>query len=462
MRLGALLGTSLLCIPLTLVLACVGDEPVAANPAPFGGTDAGEAGPPPAADGGAEAAVPGTTIQVTPEGNDNADGYLKPVKTLKRALGIAKSGDTVKLAAGRYDASSGETFPAKVPDGVTVMGLAGGGSILGGTRAEPAIVLGSGSIQDLEIDSFKVGIQVSGTASLKGLRIRKSVTAIAAEGAAKVTAQDVDITGNLTSCDAGVALSGDADFAVQGLATRSLGTTLSAEANAAATVTKSRWEGDPGCTDPVLAFATKKRVALSETVLDGGRAGVAFGTPGTVPGAFDFAKSSAVRNMTGNALVGGNVTATLNDVELSMNGRMGIEANSGAWDLKSVSIKQNAVAGIYLQGASAIVKGKLVMRSSTVTQNGGDGIYLFDNTQGDLGTGASAGGNTIAGNTGAGINVAGFTGATTISAVGNTWRPSVQSANAVGRYVGGVSANGPVPRVAGNNYAITAGWSLDL
>lgn len=445
-----------------MVIACVGDEPVAANPAPFGGADAGDAGTPPASDGGPEASGPATTIQVTPEGNDNADGYQKPVKTLKRALGIAKAGDTVKLAAGRYDASTGETFPAKVPDGVTVMGLAGGGSILGGTRAEPAIVLGSGTVQDLEIDSFKVGVQVSGTSTLKGLRIRKSVTAIAADGAAKITAQDLDLTGNLTSCDAGVALSGDADFAVVGLATRSLGTTLSAEANATATVSKSRWEGDPGCNDPVLAFATKKRVALSETVLDGGRVGIAFATPGTAPGVFDVSKASAVRNMSGNAIVGGNVTATLNDVDLSGNGRMAIEANSGAWDLKAVTIKQNAVAGIYLQGASAIVKGKLTLRGSSVTQNGGDGVYLFDNVVADLGMGASPGGNTLAGNTGAGINVAGFTGATTVSAVGNTWRPNVQSANAVGRYVGGVSVNGPVPRVAGNNYAVTAGWSLDL
>lgn len=445
-----------------MMIACVGDEPVAGNPAPFGGTDAGEAGTPPGADAGAEAAGPATTVQVTPEGNDNADGYLKPVKTLKRALGIAKAGDTVKLAAGRYDASTGETFPAKVPDGVTVAGLAGGGSILGGTRAEPAIVLGSGTVQDLEIDSFKVGIQVSGTSSLKGLRIRKSVTAIAADGAAKITAQDLDITGNLTSCDAGVALAGDADFTVVSLATRSLGTTLSAEANASATVGKSRWEGDPGCSDPVLAFATKKRVSLSETVLDGGRVGIAFATPGTGPGFFDLTKASAVRNMSGNAIVGSNVTATLNDVDLSGNGRMAIEANSGAWDLRAVTIKQNAVAGIYLQGASAIAKGKLTMRGSTVTQNGGDGVYLFDNVLGDLGTGATPGGNTITGNTGAGINVAGFTGATTISAVGNTWRPSVQSANALGRYVGGVSANGPVPRISGNNYAITAGWSLDL
>ncbi len=446
-----------------MVFACVGDEPVSGKPAPFGESDAGDAAAQPTADGGVEAAAPGTTIQVTPDGNDNADGYRKPVKTLKRALGIAKTGDTVKLAAGRYDASSGETFPAKVPDGVTVVGLAGGGSILGGTRAEPALLVGSGTLQDLEIDSFKVGVQVSGAASLKGLRIRKSVTAIAAEGSAKVTAQDIDITGNLTSCDAGVALTGDADFGVQGLATRSLGTTLSAEGNAAATVGKSRWEGDPGCADAVLVIATKKRVALSETVLEGGRIGISFGTPGVLPANFDFSKASAVRNMAGDALVGGNVLATLNDVELAGNGRMGIEASSGAWDLKSVTIKQNAVSGIYLQGASSGLKGRLTLRGSTVTQNGTDGIYLFDNAVADLGTGASPGGNTLAGNTsGVALNIAGFSGATGISAVGNTWRPSTQSANAMGRYVGGISTSGPVLRAAGNNYAITAGWSLDL
>src|SRR5436190_10339198 len=43
------------------------------------------------------------TIHVSPAGNDKAEGTAdKPLKTLKKALATAASGDTIELAAGAY------------------------------------------------------------------------------------------------------------------------------------------------------------------------------------------------------------------------------------------------------------------------------------------------------------------------------------------------------------------------
>ncbi|MCC6558048.1 MAG: DUF1565 domain-containing protein, partial [Polyangiaceae bacterium] len=54
-------------------------------------------------------------------GDDAGPGTEEqPLRTLKRALSIARSGDTVHLFPGTYDAASGEDFLTPVGDGVTI------------------------------------------------------------------------------------------------------------------------------------------------------------------------------------------------------------------------------------------------------------------------------------------------------------------------------------------------------
>lgn len=66
------------------------------------------------------AAYAAKTIHVSPGGNDKAEGTAeKPLKTIKKALATAASGDTVELAAGAY---RGDV--QTIASGVTIAGLA--------------------------------------------------------------------------------------------------------------------------------------------------------------------------------------------------------------------------------------------------------------------------------------------------------------------------------------------------
>jgi hypothetical protein len=81
----------------------------------------------------------------------------------------------------------------------------------------------------------------------------------------------------------------------------------------------------------------------------------------------------------------------------------------------------------------------------------------------NLGTAASPGNNTFLG-TAAGLGVSLSTATTSVvSAVGNTWRPSVQGADASGHYASTfIDGTAGVAFVAGNNYRITAGTGAGI
>jgi hypothetical protein len=97
---------------------------------------------------------------------------------------------------------------------------------------------------------------------------------------------------------------------------------------------------------------------------------------------------------------------------------------------------------------------------------GNSGLTLAGNASStfDLGTAADPGGNTITGNTTSaattGIDVK-VEASVTVTAVGNTFAPNVQGANASGHYVIGISPCGPtscdVKTGAGVNYRVTTG-----
>jgi len=121
-------------------------------------------------------------------------------------------------------------------------------------------------------------------------------------------------------------------------------------------------------------------------------------------------------------------------------------------------ITNNRGLGIYIQGVSASVTGTLKMRGSTVSGNG-LGIDVFDFGVADFGTVADPGGNTFAGNTELNIDCDGNFGAGLVPAVGNTWQPNVQGADAQGHYAAS-TVQGPVAFVNGNNFELGSGWSL--
>ncbi len=111
------------------------------------------------------------TFNVNPtSGNDSSSGSASaPLKTLRRALQLAKSGDRIQLAPGSYTSTSGETFPLTVPAGVTVIGneaskgsgilISGSGQYLSRTFA------GQNATLLMETDAQLRGVTVTNPAS---------------------------------------------------------------------------------------------------------------------------------------------------------------------------------------------------------------------------------------------------------------------------------------------------------
>ena len=100
------------------------------------------------------------------------------------------------------------------------------------------------------------------------------------------------------------------------------------------------------------------------------------------------------------------------------------------------------------------------MRNSSIYSSKTYGIqYDSDPTRPvgsiDLGTASNPGGNTLRDNIFRNLNVKGNT---TLTAVGNTWNPNLQGADAQGRYAAG-RIDGPQ---SGDNYYIDSGVSIQF
>lgn len=85
------------------------------------------------------------------------------------------------------------------------------------------------------------------------------------------------------------------------------------------------------------------------------------------------------------------------------------------------------------------------------------GIDVSDDAIGDFGSVSDPGKNVFRDNNGGGLNLDGGLGATHVDAVGNTWNPNTQGADANGVYPITATITGPV---TGSNFNLGNGWSL--
>lgn len=394
-----------------------------------------------------DGAEPGITVHVSPTGDDANDGLTQAVKTLKHAIGIAAANNQVTnivLANGRYASESGETFPYTVPANVTIVGPAGGGAILAGTKTEPGMMVDDGAIQDLEFEDFTVAIIATGLAHITNAHVRTSMVAVRGETTAKLTVDNLDITGTVAACSTGMVLNGAAELAATVLATRNLGATLDAKDQSTINIEKANITGDPGCAQAVMVVTTNKTFTLSDSLVDGGQDGISL-LP--APSSQATITNTILRNLKIDALRGSaGVTFEMTGGELSSNGRGGAEIYGGAWTFANVAIKQNATFGIYLESAT------LVMRGCLITGNG-NGIYLLTPASADLGTVASGGNNLLQNNSGEGLYY--DSSSIQVEAVGNTWNPDVQGADSLGKYVTPAVLQGPISPVSYSNYSMS-------
>jgi hypothetical protein len=96
------------------------------------------------------------------------------------------------------------------------------------------------------------------------------------------------------------------------------------------------------------------------------------------------------------------------------------------------------------------------LRQNQILNSSTDGVLANDKSSPNLGDAASAGGNTLQGNTGVGLNNA--TGVSTIQAVGNTWTvPGIPPADANGHYPPATATVSNPP-----DYLITAGGAIQF
>lgn len=404
-----------------------------------------------------DASAPGLTVHVSPTGDDINDGLTQPVRTIKRAIGIAAaSGEraTIALAAGQYGATTGELFPSTVPLDVTIAGPAGGGAILVGSKVETGLVLDTGKLQNLEFEDFAVAITARGTGELANVRVRTSGIALREETTAKLTVSNLDIMGAAGACAKGIELNGNAELTATDLVTRALGTTVLARDQGAANLSRATVSGDSSCMSAVFDIKSNRSLTLSESLVDGGYFGITLLATGMPTHA--MLTNVVIRNTKASAMTGRNAVVQMIGGELSYGKNSGLDISSGNWTLTAVAIKQNSL-GIYTQNST------LIMRGCMVTGNRG-GVDLGFSSSADFGTIADPGNNIFQNFSGIELYIE-ATGAATgsVDAVGNTWKPAVQGANDQGKYSVGTVIPGPVGGGPNDNFVIAnQGWSLRL
>jgi hypothetical protein len=411
---------------------------------------------------------PGLIVSVSTEGNDAHDGITQPVETLKRAVAIATANPQVTdivLATGRYTMRQGEAFPYTLPP--NVIGLAGppgGGAVLVGTGAETGLILKDGQIQDIELDNFAVAIDGAGSLRLKNLRVAASMIGIHGAEGATLRIDNLDISGGAgRGCATGIKLDGVAELTVTTFTTHDLGTAVdalnhSSQKFGAIDISDANLTSTLGATCvPGVLSVMNQGLTLSGSMVDGGSTGIEVSGSGSPPSLPVKITNTTVRNLQSGLLINGAV-ARIASSAITDN-VTGFQGASGSWSLTNVTISRNSV-GIVLSGDTVNGPSLLTMRGCAVAGHTNNGIELFDYTDADLGTTASPGNNLFTSNVPVGLLIGGPAGTTQIDAVGNTWVPNVQDADALGHYPTVATVTGPIGSVFGNNFAIASGWSL--
>lgn len=414
------------------------------------------------ADVGGDAAVdvPGGTdgsagpivaIHVSPSGDDANDGLTLPVKTLKHAIELAAATPKVTqiaLAAGTYSASSGETFPYIIPANITVAGPAGGGAIIAGNKTVPGVTVDTGGLQDLSLQDFATAVTVTGTANLKNVQILTSMIAVRAEATASLTVNNLDITGVASTvpagCSTGIAMNGAAKLVATALTMHELKTPLEARDQSVVAIANATIDGSATCLGGLLIMSAAS-FSLSDSFVNGTSIGI-------------YAQSISFHATITNTIIRGSLggfpdlkgSFQMIGGELSNTQGIGAQLGLGTWTFTNVKIHHNKDLAFYLQTAD------LVMRNCQLVDNG-EGMDIFQDSTADLGTVASPGGNIFQRNKIASVFAE---SPVRVNAVGNTWNPNVQGADANGRYTTMEIISGQVTAPDNGNYGIANGSSI--
>lgn len=407
---------------------------------------------------GSPAAQPGMasgakTFFVDPaKGKDtNAGTLAKPLRTLAKALSLAKAGATVQLAKGVYSkATNGEPFGANgllVPSGVAIVGSNEGRSIastLQGTGSETVLTFqGKATVTTLALAGFKTALRAAQAQQiLSNIAIGQSATGLGLSGTAHVDFSDAHIV--LGPNNVGVRASGQATLAMSTGELR--GTPLTCVAtgrgielhdSARATLLSTVLADIPGAAIELRnnAQATLDHAGLSRTL------------PGACPaGSQIFAADAARLSLQGSEI----------------NSRGGLKADG--IDFRSTAtliVNDSFITG---ETGTGIIATGLRLRRSRLTANG-TGIAITGNNGfalADLGQAGDPGNNQLRDNSLTGVTFGSGVIQGGAFARGNSWTPRTQGADSAGLYLDGQTLNGLSPQARGRNFRLPNSLNVSI
>jgi hypothetical protein len=406
----------------------------------------------------------------------NAGTLDKPLKTIKKSLEVWKAGKELVLLPATYSEVSGEQWPYDLPAGVIIKSTAAGVVLESNLATRPnAFNVSSVQIENVAFKDFATAlVQSSGKQTLKGV-IFESNNAASMTGSAEAD------WSNLNFRKGSVSLLGQSltnlKGAIFGTAFRAILVTDSAQLN----LENGSTPDGPVVNAIVVARRNAKASVKNSTlstiiealeVIGGAKLDVVNTIISSTTGPGVFVSSSSTLSMTGGSISVpndgiearsyANVTVDGTKITATSATGKGITMSTGSLKVSNAQISsQNTAVEITEQT-------DFILRNSSLYTRTNNNWALYINDAGpvngitDLGTAASPGGNTfktVSSNLFPLVNIQiGTFATTTVNASGNTWRPSVQGADAAGKYAA-ATVVGP-SALAQQNYYVGTGVTL--
>lgn len=402
----------------------------------------------------------------------NPGTKAEPFKTIAAALAAADAGQAVVLEPGTYDEASGETWGYALASGAQLRAAASGVVLHTATGAAGFSLASGGVIDGVTFTGFDPAVGASGgDVTLDGDTFDADPLGVSATGSARVTLTGATFQGtgagarlfessaltmtggSVTGLDAiAFAVNDNAHLELAQVTAQSVPSeVVSLHQSASATVSHSTISGsgpNTGGASASLLAADSSHLTLDHTEVALAAAyaviGAAFGSTVDVQAGTIHDSGYGGINSTG--------TVSVDGATIEHNHYAGLNV-AGALTVTNAIIRDNGSAGIAYSGTAT-----LKVRGSYLTGNG-YGVSL-GGTGGtaDLGTATDPGGNFVQSvSGGTGLNAPAWTN-DTIQAVGNTWSPNVQGADAAGHYTSQI-VTGPV---SGQNITLGSGVALQL
>jgi hypothetical protein len=422
--------------------------------------------------GGAGGSHEGDIYVDSSTGSDDAAGTLAaPVKTIKRALELFEAGRRVVLMAGSYSAASGEEWGYVLPAGAVVHGNTEGVELIG-TPDETAFEAAGATLEFVSLEGFLVAVHAQeGVNELRHVTFTDNATALWLEGTAEAnltsfcafqgegtgaslsdTASLTMITGTLVdvSCQSFIFADASSSAALTDIDAHFLaGGLVNIGGTASFTLTDSMVEFEDGNyfissggdAHVVLAGSTLYNDDTNSTTISVRSASVLDITDSTLVGTVGSSSDGISLDDTPAVSLTNVMIADL---------EYGVRASGGSLTVSDSTFQSNYWHILIHDNTDATVR-------ASIFSGGNYAVYHEGTVSPKLGSVATPGGNDFSGAAKCLYVSSGVTGSMT--AVGNTWKPNLQGADAAGHFDSEDTFFGPA---AGANVTIPTNFIVGM